>query len=517
MKHFKYIFIPLVALLLSSCGTNATSSDSSFNSEDSSNNVSTTSTSDGDGGSGGGRKLSARNPMNEPKISEQYYLNHIGDIYNTWKSYQGDGVTIAVIDVGFKANHPDFTYEDGSSKVSNKSASFTFNTSSHTVETIVGNSVDNLRNKVTDPYLGYNDDHGTFCAGIAAAGINGKGVMGIAPLADLMLLKTDGYVASVKEAFHYAATNGAKVITISIGSYSDYGGDLRNDGVNNITTAFDTVIEHECYNNNIIVVSAAGNGGIDGDHSRTAKTYPGATPYVIGVGGLKANKSDKVWEGSSYNASSSTSALFCDVFAPSDGMYGCCSYTSDFYDGGYDYVQHHQKWIGTSFAAPIVAGMAALYFEKNPNATSAQFENALFNNSSHIFEPGDGLSQSNIGHGRVDVGALLGTTLKTEIIAKLKNSGAIYAYYWNSVTGANNTWPGQYLGNYDNHIYDLTMDASKYDSVIFNTGNNSSSIQSVDLSISSFIYGNTLDMDQNHELDEYSGQGKAFIGTYLTK
>ena len=491
MKNLKYLSLPLIGVFIISCSTapndkgdsnvSSSSSESVYSTTETSSDTSTITYSYD-------KYVSTLNPMDEPMIHQQYYLNHIGDIYNTWRDYQGHGVTIAVIDVGFKYDHPDFYYEDGTSKVSDLSASFKTSGSSTTYE--VG------RNKVSSG-TGSNA-HGTFCAGVAAAGINGKGVIGIAPLAELMLLKTDAHPLSICEAFMYAADKGAKVITISIGSYSNYDGDLegwKNCG-QNLTTVFNDAVSY-CRDKKVAVISAAGNGGLDSRHENTEYTYPGATTGVIGAGGLAANKSDVIWDGSSYN--SSKSYEFCDVFAPADGMYGCTDHRDDYnkyyeFDGG---------WNGTSFASPIVAGIAALYFEKNPNNSVEDFERDLYNNAKK-FAP-----LANTGNGRVDVGKLLGTNMTGTVTAKIKNSGDLYAYYWNSVTGVNNSWPGTYIGSDDNRTYTISMDANKYDSVIFNTGGDSPA-QSIDLLISSFSYNNVYNMDAGIHFAE-----NIYIGEYL--
>ena len=430
----------------------------------------------------------SRNPMNEPLIHNQYYLNHIGDIYNTWKSYKGAGITIAVIDEGFKYDHEDFYYEDGTSKVSDLSASFKTSGTSTTKE--IG------RNKISAG-TGANA-HGTFCAGVAAAGINGKGVIGIAPLAKLLLLKTDKHPYSIREAFKYAADNGAKVITISIGSYANYDGDLeyyKGCGID-LTTVFNDAIDY-CRNKNVAVISASGNGGLDSRHQRDEYTYPGAVNGVIGAGGLADNKSDVVWDGSSYN--SSPTYQFCDVFAPADGMFGC----TDHIDKGVTYT-YAGGWNGTSFASPIVAGIAALYFEKYPNHTVNEFESDLYN-SCHKFTSSP-LTITNIGAGRVDAGNLLGTTLRTNVTVKLINSGNINAYIWNSVTGAmQKAWPGTELIPTSGNNYSFNVDTNNYDSIIFND----EGIQTVDIYISSFSYNNTYNLDVEYE----SG---LFIGQYIS-
>lgn len=475
MKHLRLFAIPLLVLSLSSCSTGDDSNESSSNSNSEREIV-----------------VSSLNPMNEPLINNQYYLNHIGDIYHTWKSYQGNGITIAVIDVGFMYDHPDFFFEDGTSKVSDDSC-FIKTTGSNTT-TAVGKK--NLRVSGDSEY---NNDHGTFCAGVAAAGINGKGVIGIAPLAKLLLIRTDGHPYSINEAFKYATDKGAKVITISIGSYSDYTGDLyrwKDTGIT-LSTAFKDAVKY-CRDNGTVVISAGGNGGKTEANRPTSYTYPGGTEGVIGVGGLADNKSDSLWTGSSYNASNSK--VFCDVFAPSENMYGCCDYNASKYDGG---------WKGTSFASPIVAGLAALYFEKNPENTVDQFEEDLYQSSHKFTDAVNNLKESNIANGRVDAGKLLGTTLNEKITAKVKNSGDLYAYQWNSVTGKKVSWPGTKIGTGDNKTFEFELDATQYDSVIFNDGG-SPAAQTIDLSISSFEFGNTYDIDDNQEFS--SG---IYIGKYL--
>lgn len=401
--------------------------------------------------------------MKEPYIGRQYYLNHIGDIYNTWRSYCGKGQTIAVVDFGFNPNHEDFVFEDGSSKVSAKSASFTTNASKTTVSVGV------------DQVVNMGESHGTFCAGVAAAGLNGKGVIGIAPEAELLLLKTDGKPKSIAKAFTYAADNGATVITISIGSYYDYGGDLVDDG-SDLGTVFDAPVQY-CYDKGVPVISAGGNGGLDGQP--TEFTFPACVDHVIGVGGLAANSSSEIWTGSSYNSSQQWQSI--DVLAPADMMYGCCHYDGKKYDG---------KWNGTSFASPIVAGMAALYFEANPNKGVADFEQALFG-SCHKLTTSQIATASQLGYGRVDVGALLGVKASGSVTAKVSaNWSSCNAYVWNSVSGAKaKAWPGTALSK-SGEAFTVTIDASKYDSLIFNNG----SAQTVDLCVSAFADGATLNL-----------------------
>ena len=408
-------------------------------------------------------EIAQKDPMGEPSIGRQYYLNHIGDIYSAWNQYRGDGVTIAVIDLGFNPYHEDFTYEDGTSKVSEKSAAFSFDGSKVT-KTEGLKAVENMV-----------ESHGTFCAGVAAAGINGKGVAGIAPNASLFLLKVDGQPQSICEAFRYASDCGARVITISIGSYNDNPyGDLNGD-LSHLYEIFDAPVAY-CRSKGTVVVSAAGNGGKDNPNEYT---YPGATTGVIGVGGLAANSSGEIWEGSSYN--SSRQYQFCDVFAPSDMMYGCCNYLDGTkYDGG---------WDGTSFASPQVAGMAALYFQKFPGKTPADFENALFS-SSHPITTSQIAREDQLGYGRVDVGKLLSAETPTSVTLRVSSSwSSVNCYAWNLDKQIEiSSWPGKAMKK-ENGAFSLTINPIVYDSIIFSNGSGDG--QTVDILSSSFASGKT--------------------------
>ena len=109
MKKSLFI-IPLMLLTLSACSLNSENThveDDNNQQENDNNNVSETPDNGSENNNNnnedqGSNEVKTFNPLDEPYIGRQYYLNHIGDIYSAWKSYTGKGVTIAVIDVGFK-------------------------------------------------------------------------------------------------------------------------------------------------------------------------------------------------------------------------------------------------------------------------------------------------------------------------------------------------------------------------------------------------------------------------------
>ena len=151
-----------------------------------------------------------------------------------------------------------------------------------------------------------------------------------------------------------------------------------------------------------------------------------------------------------------------------------------------------------------MAGIAALYFEKNPNNTVDEFISDLTNNGAVEFAP-----KTKTGHGRVDVGKLLGTTLTENVTAKAKDSEQLYAYCYNSITGTKEkAWPGTKCSKSGSN-YTYNVDSSKYDTIIFNNGGDPAA-QTVNLLASSFINGNVYDTSSPSLFGE-----NTYIGSYI--
>lgn len=387
----KIIWIISLACILTACGT---SNESSFK-ENSSEIISsgTTNNSEDHFSSSEESSLSSEDnsyreernykyhPLSEPDVNKQLVtFNPLGNLSEVWNYYRGDNVLVAVIDSEFDYDHPDFINEDGISKVSEKSAYIY--TSNNEVKVEVG------RSKVD---ITSYDSHGTMCAGLLGASVNQYGITGIAPNVDLMLIKIDKKATSMAEAFKYAADNGAKVISTSLGAYpsstGQNSGDIIFSAGYDLSTAFNANINY-AYSKGVTIVAATGN-----DRSTTL-TYPAGCDNVIGAGGLNAGSQTKIWdngyEGSNYNGSTT----YVDVFAPSEGIYA----------PGYDtHTSSPTYWSdakGTSFAAPLVAGAIALYYQKYPKATNKDVEKALQNACVDISSYN---SNKNMGWGRLDV------------------------------------------------------------------------------------------------------------------
>lgn len=230
---------------------------------------------------------------------------------------------------------------------------------------IVGDNLSDL----TDNKYGNNDVtgpdafHGTFCGGIiGATQNNGLGIDGIANHVSLMSLRAvpngDEYDKDVALAIIYAVDNGAKVINMSFGkSYSP--------NKNLVDDAFKYAEE-----NGVLLVQAAGN---DNQNIDTSKNFPSdqflnggeATNLIcVGASTLKTNK--KMPAGFSNYGNTTV-----DIFAPGQDIIST------------DVNNTYQVSQGTSFAAPVVTGVAALIWSYYPNLTAAQVKEIILKSATN--------------------------------------------------------------------------------------------------------------------------------------
>ncbi|WP_155057786.1 type VII secretion-associated serine protease mycosin [Streptomyces blattellae] len=232
----------------------------------------------------------------------------------------GKGVTVAVIDTGVDDSNPQLR---GAVAAGSKSY-------------VGGSATDDL------------EGHGTRVAGIIAARpLKGTGFVGIAPEAEILSYRytggenKQGNSATMAAAIDAAVAAGAEIINIS----SD-----TADKSDNLPLANSVA---NAVSKGALIVAAAGNDGADG---KSANTYPASYDGVLAV--AASDRNDE-------RAFFSQSGDFVDIAAPGVGMVstvpksGQC--TAD----------------GTSFAAPYVAGVAALLKQKHPDWTAAQIATHL--------------------------------------------------------------------------------------------------------------------------------------------
>jgi subtilisin family serine protease len=236
-------------------------------------------------------------------------------------------VIVAVVDTGVR-----FTHEDLAANMWRNPGE------------VAGNGVDDDRNGYVDDVhgisaldgTGYPADgngHGSHVAGIvAAAGNNGRGIVGVAWRAQIMALKFldargDGYTSDAVASIDYARTKGAAVVNASFA------------GPDNSISLRDAIARARSAG--MIIVAAAGNEALNND---SIPSYPAsyALDNVISV--AATTRSDTLANYSNYGAET------VDLAAPGSSIY------SAYFLGDNSYV----TMSGTSMAAPHVAGAVAL-------------------------------------------------------------------------------------------------------------------------------------------------------------
>ncbi len=276
---------------------------------------------------------------NDEYYSEQWGLPKIG-ANGAWDITQGNGLVIAIIDTGVSPTHPDLA--------------------GHVLSGY--NTIQNNTNSQDD------QGHGTAMAGVAAAVTNnGQGVAGVCWNCQILPVKVlnsegEGTAADIIEGMYWAADNGARIISMSLGGPRAV--QAEQDAVNYI------------YNKNIPLFASAGNSGNRGN----PRMYPAAFDHVIAVGA--SNYKDEIANFSSYGD-------YLDIAAPGVDIATTSWYGGDTYEIG----------SGTSPACPFVAGTAALALSVWPELSVDQIEKLITGSAVDIVTPGKDVYS---GHGRLD-------------------------------------------------------------------------------------------------------------------
>ena len=284
------------------------------------------------------------------EVKNQWYLTSSA-IQRSWRYLQANGISagglgsvvVAVIDTGVDYTHPDLQ------------ANMWVNTAE-----IPGNGIDDDNNGYIDDIYGANtvadnggadgaegdpmDDHGhgTHVAGVIGAANNREGIVGVAYNAKIMAVKAGQATgvfnqSDIAEAILYAYDMGADVINMS------FGGAACSIAVQDaLSTAYTRAT----------LVASAGNDGIPNEatdyyqeYGEYMPNYPAALSYVIGVmsvGPLGVESSFTNWDAVAYNG------VEYEMYAPGEGIMSTLP-------GG-----KYGRLSGTSMAAPIVSGAAAL-------------------------------------------------------------------------------------------------------------------------------------------------------------
>jgi thermitase len=228
-----------------------------------------------------------------------------------------EAIKIAILDTGADQDHVDLAGKI----VDNKNF-----TSSSTVDDLYG--------------------HGTHVAGIAAAATNnGIGVAGVGYDCTIMNVKVlddtgSGYYSWIASGIIYAADNGAKVISMSLGGSSS-------------SSTLQSAVDY-AWSKGVVIVAAAGNNG------NTARVYPGYYTNVIAVAATNQNDVKASW--SSYGS-------WVDVAAPGVSIFSTVPNHSNYLQQQGYFSYDYGSLSGTSMATPFVAGLAGLVWA-TPYGTS---------------------------------------------------------------------------------------------------------------------------------------------------
>ncbi|MEV4346055.1 S8 family serine peptidase [Actinoplanes sp. NPDC049596] len=226
-------------------------------------------------------------------------------------------------------------------------------------------------NKDTSPA----DDagHGTAVAAlIAARGNNTNGMAGLCWTCRIIPVKVldsqgSGWDSDVAAGITYAVKQGAKIINLSLGGPG--ASKVLSDAVAYANTA------------GVLVVAAAGNKSYPTD-PLTTKSYPAAYTDVVAVAAT-AQRSTTL---ASYSYRNKSGDGWVDLAAPG-------TVTSMDRFGNYETGLN-----GTSFAAPIVSGIAGLIKAKNPNFTGWSLMQALQRSAAKHPLPAKGV----VNYGKID-------------------------------------------------------------------------------------------------------------------
>ena len=310
--------------------------------------------------------------VSDEGYGQQHYLDYL-NMGNVWTSYNGKGVTVAVIDTGIDTDHPEFA---------GRISEYSYNA---TEDKIVKDY--QIDWSLIEDEVG----HGTAVTGVLAAAMNNEGVVGIAPNVEIIVIKAEcdengnfKRSSDLVFALYYAIERDVQVVNMSFGV-----------GQNVFAEAIQLA-----YDSDVICVASAGNG------STATLTYPAADPLVIGVGALESGS----WNLADY----SNYGESVDIVAPGT------TYTAAL-GGGYE-TKH-----GTSMSAPQVAGAIALFMQNNRYATFDKVTEVLYASS---YDLGDLGRDWYYGFGGLDLHAFLleerGTVTFEMLTDELENEDGLF-------------------------------------------------------------------------------------------
>ncbi len=261
-------------------------------------------------------------------------------------NYQGQGVTVAVLDTGVDITHPHLASKiwTNPNEIPNNNID---DDSNGYIDDVHGWNFTNNTNAPTD-----NQGHGTHCAGIIAADPHPQGIArGVAPYVKIMPLKIIGgensaFLSDAAEAVVYGANNGAKILSNSWGLYASWNG----FNINQVTLqVFVDAMSHAYYMGTVYVASA-GNNSLNLDVSNLQDLrIPLGVSGIYNMIGVASADHDGTNDTRSYFTN--YGANYVHFAAPGSNIMSTVP-------GGWESMS------GTSMATPLFAGVMARMLSK---------------------------------------------------------------------------------------------------------------------------------------------------------
>jgi thermitase len=279
--------------------------------------------------------------VNDPLLRKEWGLRAI-EAATAWDTSQANGVKVAVLDCGIHALHPD-----------------------------LAGKVVLEHNFTASPTTDDLCNHGTHVAGTVGAMTNNNvGVAGVAPGAALLNGKVlsdggSGFFSSIDTAIEWAADNGAKVISMSLGAATPCPSGTQ-------------AAANYAWSKGAVIVAAAGNSAAEGAMA------PANCGNVVGV--AASDQHDTMAVFSNYGAE-------VDVAAPGVTIQ---STVNPLLNTGKEYA----SFSGTSMATPHAAGVLSLIWAANSGASPSAVRDRLFTTADPV--AGTGISWT---YGRINAAA----------------------------------------------------------------------------------------------------------------
>jgi subtilisin family serine protease len=252
--------------------------------------------------------------------------------------------------------------------------------------------------------------HGTVVAGIIAAlPDNGLGISGINPWARIMALKVTNHAnkggsVALASAIMYAADNGARIINLSVGGKGQ-------------SKAVQTAIDYAA-TKGVLVVAASGNLGTE-----TTDFFPGGARNTLTV--AATDPSDKRTVFSNWGAGVGIAAPGVDILSlRAAGTDLLIHEKKDYKPGTAIVKKDYYRVTGSSFAAPIVSGVASLLLSINPNLTAEQVRRMIVHSARDIDVPG---KDQFTGYGLIDAAAAIEADPNLHLVANIASVDAARA------------------------------------------------------------------------------------------